>query len=82
MGWTRIGKQEQIIATVQTKAIPAELGDSVEVTGLGNNIRMGQYRQSREVAERACDLVQVGGEVIRQSAASEEGCVAEWLGTM
>ena len=55
----------------------------VEVTGLGNNIRMGQYRQSREVDERARDLVQVGGEVTRQSAvASEEGCVAEWLGTM
>lgn len=56
----------------------------VEVTGLGNNIsRMGQYRQSREVTERARDLVQVGGEVTRQSAvASEEGCVVEWLGTM
>lgn len=36
VGWTRIGKQEQIIATVQTKAIPAELGDSV---GRGNRPR-------------------------------------------
>ena len=56
----------------------------VEVTGLGDNIsRMGQYRQSREVTERACGHVQVGGEVTRQAAvASEEGCVAGWLGTM
>ena len=55
----------------------------VEVTGLGDNIsRMGQYRQSREVTERARGHVQVGGEVTRQSAvASEEGCVVGWLGT-
>lgn len=42
VGWTRIGRQEQIIATVQTKAIPAELGDSVV---RGNRPRE-QYQQN------------------------------------
>ena len=42
VGWTRKGRQEQIIATAQAKGIPAELGDSV---GRGNRPR-GQYQQN------------------------------------
>ena len=45
VGWTRKGRQEQIIVTAQAKAIPAELGDFFKSVGRGNR-PWGQYQQN------------------------------------